>query len=200
MKKINTLGLLFIGIAAACNPSADQQKKSVPTETFVNAKEEKKVDSTKLLIAGKQAGNIYLGQDMKAVFELLGKADGGDAAMGSAVGIWNKKGSIIIFSSYRDSNMVIKDVKQISVSSDSFSTAEGIRTGLSLTRIKTIYPELKKAASYTKTNAQLTVYDVASKGIAFDVQKDTCTAITIHPVNKSVNEVYLTMYPDWKKS
>jgi len=200
MKKIINPALLFIGIAAACNPAADQQKRSVSTaETVMNVKE-KKVDSTKLLIAGKQAGHIYLGQDMKTVSELLGRPDGGDAAMGSELGIWNKKEPLIIFSSYRDSNMVIKDVKQISVSSGSFSTAEGIRTGVSLTVLKKTYPDLKKAASYTRKEAKLTVYDVASKGIAFDVQNDTCTAITIHPVNKSVNEAYLTMYPDWKKS
>lgn len=201
MKKIINPALLFISLAAACNPAADQQKKSVSTaETVVNVKEEKKADSTKLLIAGKQAGQIYLGQDMKTVSELLGRPDDGDAAMGSALGIWNKKEPLIIFSSYRDSNMVIKDVKQISVSSGSFSTAEGIRTGVSLTVLKKTYPELKKAASYTRKEEKLTVYDVASKGIAFDVQNDTCTAITIHPVNKSVNEAYLTMYPDWKKS
>ncbi|PIG98780.1 hypothetical protein CS542_05935 [Pedobacter sp. IW39] len=60
---------------------------------------------------------------------------------------------------------------------------------------------MKKRQLYThmKTKAELTVYDAVAKGIAFDVQKDTCTAITIHPSNKSVNGVYLTMYPGWKK-
>ncbi|MGY0037855.1 hypothetical protein [Pedobacter sp. NJ-S-72] len=76
---------------------------------------------------------------MKTVFKLLGKADDGDAAMGSALGIWNKKKPTIIFSSYRDSNMVIKDVKQISVASNDFSTAEGIHTGVTLTKLKAIY-------------------------------------------------------------
>jgi len=207
MKKINYLWLLFIGIATACNSSAKQEKEvvpatkeSAPAGTSINTKE--KADSAHLLIAGKRAGNIYLGQDMENVFKLLGRPEDGDAAMGSAIGIWDKKTPLIIFSSYRDSNMVVKAVKQISVSAASYTTAEGIHTGVSLRKLKTIYPALKKAAFYTnaKTRGQLTVYDDESKGIAFDIQKDTCTAITIHPINKSVNGVYLTMYPDWKKS
>jgi len=201
MNKLNYTGLLLVAMATACHSPADQKKDSISTTHEVTAGEDKKLDSTRLIIAGKQAGNIYLGQDMEAVFKLLGKPDDGDAAMGSALAIWNKNKPLIVFSSYRDSNMVIKDVKQVSVSAADFSTAEGIHTGLSLKALKDAYPELEKAAAYThtKTKAELTVYDAVSKGIAFDVQQDTCTAITIHPLNKSVNGVYLTMYPGWKK-
>ncbi|MBB5646817.1 hypothetical protein [Pedobacter cryoconitis] len=201
MNKLNYTGLLLIAIATACHSPEDQKKDPFSTAHAVTAKEEQKIDSTRLIVAGKQAGNIYLGQDMQAVFKLLGKPDDGDAAMGSALAIWNKKEPLLIFSSYRDSNMVIKDVKQISVSAPGFSTTEGIHTGVSLKALKAVYPELEKAAAYThmKTKAELTVYDAVAKGIAFDVQKDTCTAITIHPSNKSVNGVYLTMYPGWKK-
>ncbi|RAJ24589.1 hypothetical protein [Pedobacter cryoconitis] len=201
MNKLNYTGLLLIAVAAACHSPADQKKDPFSTAHAVNAKEQKKIESARLIVAGKQAGIIYLGQDMQEVFKLLGKPDDGDAAMGSALAVWNKKAPLLIFSSYRDSNMVVKAVKQISVADPDFSTAEGIHTGVSLAALKAAYPELEKAAAYThlKTKAGLTVYDAVSKGIAFDVQKDTCTAITIHPPNKSVNGVYLTMYPGWKK-
>lgn len=201
MNKLNYTGLLLVAMATACHSPADQKKDPFSTAHAVTAVENNKIDSTRLIIAGKQAGNIYLGQDMEAVFKLLGKPDDGDAAMGSALAIWNKSKPLIVFSSYRDSNMVIKDVKQVSVSAADFSTAEGIHTGLSLKALKAAYPELEKAAAYThtKTKAELTVYDAVSKGIAFDIQQDTCTAITVHPLNKSVNGVYLTMYPGWKK-
>ncbi|AMP97218.1 hypothetical protein AY601_0249 [Pedobacter cryoconitis] len=201
MNKLNYTGLLLFAMATACHSPADQKKDPFSTAHTVTAIEDKKIDSTKLIIAGKQAGSIYLGQDMQAVFKLLGRPDDGDAAMGSALAIWNKKEPLLVFSSYRDSNMVIKGVKQISVSAPGFSTAEGIHTGISLKALMVAYPELEKAAVYThlQTKAELTVYDAVAKGIAFDVQKDTCTAITIHPSSKSVNEVYLTMYPGWKK-
>ncbi|QNK63205.1 hypothetical protein H7F33_01390 [Pedobacter sp. PAMC26386] len=202
MDKLNYIGLILVGLATACHSPADQKKDPFSTEYAITAKEEKKIDSAKLIIAGKQAGNIYLGQDMTSVFKLLGKPDDGDAAMGKAIGIWHKKQPIIIFSTYRDSNMVIKDVKQISISSNSLSTADGIHTGVSLAFLKMVYPELKKVASYSnlQTKALLVVYDAVAKGIAFDIQKDTCTTITVHPVNQSVNDVYLTMYPAWKKN
>lgn len=201
MNKLNYTCLLLVAMATACHSPADQKKDPFSTAHAVTIDKDKKIESTRLIIAGKQAGDIYLGQDMQAVLKLLGKPDDGDAAMGSALAIWNKKEPLLIFSSYRDSNMVIKDVKQVSVSAPGYSTTEGIHTGVSLKALKAAYPELEKAAAYThlQTKAELTVYDAVAKGIAFDVQKDTCTAITIHPSGKSVNAVYLTMYPGWKK-
>lgn len=221
MKLFNYSVLLLTGLTAACHSSANKQNTNVKEEkmngTGVHASAQlkhtadpaKTADSALLLIPGKQAGNIYLGQDMKAVTGLLGRPDDGDAAMGSALGIWYnhtekdtvKKNPLVIFSSYCDSNMVVKDVKQISVSAPDFSTAQGIHTGIALAKLKEVYPAIKKAETYTSNKAKdtLTVYDLKDRGIAFDIQKGICTAITIHQQNRAVNGVYLTIHPAWKK-
>jgi len=189
--------MLLLTLAVACNPAAKKDKKEKIAENAGISK--KTIDNDRLIVPGKQIGAIYLGQDMKAVFDLLGKADEGDAAMGSALGIW-KKDSLAIFSSYRDSNMVVKAVKQISSASSSFNTAEQIHTGVKLAQLTAVWPALKKVTAYLneKTGDTLQVYDDIAAGIAFDVQKGLCTTITVHTKNKAVNSSYLSLHPGWK--
>lgn len=175
----------------------------------IPAAKTKEIDSSRLIIGGERAGKLYLGQDMQNVFKILGTADDGDAAMGSALGIWYTKSTsdhtrrdpITIFSSYRDSNMVVKIVKQLSVSSADFSTNNGIHTGFKLSALQSAYPELKKMETYINEEGTdtLLIYDNITAGIAFDIQKDTCNAITIHPKNKAVNSTYLPVHPGWKR-
>jgi hypothetical protein len=211
MKGMNYLGLILLALSAGCHSPANDQSQRDSTynkqERAVTEKTEKKVDSSKLVIGGKQAGKIHLGQYMEEVSHILGRPDDGDAAMGSALGIWyqgeNKQLKLyptVIFSSYRDSNMVIKAVKQVSVTAPGFQTAEGIHTGLKLSELLRAYPSLKKTETYVNVQRDsVFVYDSVADGIAFDLQRDTCTAITIHVKNRPANAVYLPVHPEWKK-
>lgn len=207
MKLINYLAFGLLTSAVACHSVSDQKKKELIDSGKIAAKKIKEVDSAKLIIPGERAGLIYLGEDMQNVFKQLGNADDGDAAMGSALAIWYTKSSadstlrdpITIFSSYRDSNMVVKIVKQLSVSATDFTTKEGVHTGFKLKALQAVYPSLKKAESYVndKNKDTLTIYDDTSAGIAFDIHRDTCLAITVHPKNKAVNSTYLPVHPGW---
>ncbi|WP_139298343.1 hypothetical protein [Pedobacter hartonius] len=212
MKCINYLGAVLLGLTAACHAPTDQKIKQDSTVKDSGTFTEKKKPTagpSELIVAGKQVGKISLGQDMEEVFKLLGKPDEGDAAMGSALGIWygkdtltGKKDPVVIFSSYRDSNMVVKSVKQISVGAQGFQTAEGIRMGTRLSALLAAYPSLKKTETYLNSKDKtdtLRVYDSIAEGIAFDVQSDTCTAITVHVKNRAANAVYLPVHPDWKR-
>lgn len=213
MKRFSYSVLLLAAMAAACHTDAGRQqgtaKDNAVNDSSENATIQKTTDSAFLLVPGKKAGRLFLGQDMKAAAAILGRPDDGDAAMGSALGIWYnhqakdtlKKEPVIIFSSYRDSNMVVKEVTQISVARPGYSTAEGLHTGSALARIRAVYPELKKAETYLRPGSQdsLVVYDLSSKGIAFDIQRGICTAITIHEPDRAVNAVYLSVHPELKK-
>lgn len=200
MKTINYAGMLLLSLAMACNSATENNTKEKVVENAVVSEEAKEIPNEQLIVPGKQVGVLYLGQDMKEVNEHMGKVDDGDAAMGSALSIW-KKDSITIFSSYRDSNMVVKAAKQISVGSPVFNTADHIHTGAKLSQLIKIWPDLKKASIYVneKTNDSLYVYDDIAAGIAFDIQSDTCSRITVHTKNKESNGSYLSMYPGWKK-
>jgi hypothetical protein len=214
MKRIIYLGAVLISLSFACHSPGDRNIKQYSTvtnrDTLITGTKRSETDSSKLIIAGKQAGRIYLGQNIQDVFKLLGKPDDGDAAMGSALGIWysgdqaeSRSNSMVVFSSYRDSNMVIKAVKQVSVSAPAFQTTDGIHTGVKLAALLAAYPSIKKVESYVNSKDKtdtLKVYDSIAEGIAFDILKDTCTAITVHVKNRAANAVYLPVHPDkWKK-
>lgn len=217
MKILNYSGALLLGIATACSSSTEKNspKDSLSKQTeqvkdstqadplednTLRADESDERDEYYMVVPGERIGQISLGQDMKEVFDLLGNPDDGDAAMGSAVGIWIKS-SMTIYSHYRDSTMVVKAVKQISVASDNYYTAGKITTGMPLAKIKAAYPALKESAAYVnlKNNDKLQVFDDLDGGIAFDIQADKCTMITVHPKGKAVNATYLDLHPGWKR-
>lgn len=199
MKIINYAGILLLGLAAACNSANKQSTDKAVVENTIVSKEAKEIPDDKLIIPGRQVGALYLGQDMKAVFASLGNANDGDAAMGSALAIW-KKDSISVFSSYRDSNMVVKAVKQIAVGSPAYSTADHIHTGIKLSQLIDRRPGLKLSAVYVneKSRDTLKIFDDVAAGISFDIEKGLCSRIIVHPKAKSVQATYLSMYPGWK--
>ena len=208
MKRIIYSGLIVLGSMAACHSVSDQKKEEKLHDGVLAESEIKEIDSARLIVAGERAGKLYLGQDMQEVFKILGKPNEGDAAMGRSLGIWYTKSSadttkrnpVAIFSSYRDSNMVAKAVKQLSVSAPEFSTIDGIHTGTRLSELTAVYPAIKKTMVYVneKSGDSLYVYDNQQAGIAFDMQKDTCNAITVHAKNVAVNSTYLSLHPGWK--
>jgi hypothetical protein len=205
MKKMAYFGVIVLGTMVACHGASDKKREEKMHAGTIAAHEIKEIDSAKLIIPGERAGKLYLGQDMQAVVKLLGQADDGDAAMGSALGIWYTKSSadvnlrnpVAVFSSYKDSTMVAKTVKQFSVSAPEFSTTEGIHTGLKLSQLMAAYPALKETGVYAKGRDTLKVYDNQVEGIAFDLVQDTCSAITIHPKGKPANSTYLDVHPGW---
>lgn len=211
MKSLKYLVVVLLGLSAACQAPAAHKEQLDSTvtkqDTAVGDAGRLNVDSSKLVVAGKQAGKIYLGQYMEEVTALLGRPDDGDAAMGSALGIWyngvskaDKRNPTVIFSSYRDSNMVIKAVKQVSVAAPEFKTADGIGKGAGLAQLLKVYPSLQKIETYVDAQKDTVfVYDSLAEGIAFDLQKDTCTAITVHVKNRPANAKYLSVHPDWKR-
>jgi hypothetical protein len=210
MKQNFYLGCLILCISVACHTVSDDKKEEHMNNGKIASSAIRAIDSSKLIVPGVRAGKLYLGQDMTQVADLLGSPDDGDAAMGSALGIWYTKSSsdvtrrdpISIFSSYRDSNMVVKVVKQLSVSAADFRTSNGIHTGFTLNALQSAYPGLKKIQQFISGNSHdtLKVYDSVKEGIAFDIIKDTCSAITVHPKNKPANSTYLSVHPGWKNA
>lgn len=192
------LGLVAL-VGVAC------QNKQVKLEAPKEDKATVVADSSALIVAGKQIGQIYLGQDADELGKLLGKPGAGDAAMGKAWGIWyDDRDTAIenyaVYTAYRDSTMQTKSVQQIRTGSPKYKTAEGLGTRSDLSQLLHAYPNLQKQASYAnnKTKDTLVIYDEVKQGIAFELVKNSCVAVTVHPANKKSNETYLTYYPDWK--
>lgn len=203
MKVLHVIHLLAAVSLSACQ-SDTSGSKAVSTDSLSSEGVEKGV----FIKPGRSAGNIYLGEDMRAVADTLGKPDAGDAAMGKAWGIWYDKDStggtrneIAIYSAYADSTMTGKDVKQIRVTDGKFKTKEGLGTGSNLSSFKAAYPDLELRSDYLNTSSgdTLRVYDSKSKGLSAEVIRDICSAVTIHSPGTYANETYFTIDTTWKQ-
>ncbi|WP_316804509.1 hypothetical protein [Pedobacter nototheniae] len=205
---MRTLKILVFGLSAslaACQSSTNSGHKR-DSIASIESGPGKIVDERFLIVPGTSVGQISVGEDMTNVFEKMGNADDGDAAMGKAWGIWygkvskgDKKDELAIYSSYRDSTMVIRDVKQIRVTSNLYKTQDGFGTGRSLSDIALKFPAMEKLSAYLDQNKDtILVYDSKPDGIGFEFINKKSVALTVHPKQKSVNETYLTLHPEWK--
>jgi len=148
-----------------------------------------------LLVPGTSAGKTKLNENSAEVFKLLGRADGGDAAMGKSVAIWytdhdSTANSIAIYAVRDTGDDPIALLKQIRVTSSQFKTTEGVATGSNLANIKN-YFTLTKTEDYKDDGKSYTVYS-NNKGIAFEMSSnDKCVAIIIFEAGKTVPGTYL---------
>lgn len=211
MRQFNILSVLLLVLALGCNEPKEKTQE-VDKEARLPAGAFPEYSGDLMIVPGKSIDKVFLGQDMLEVFKILGNPSDGDAAMGKSWGIWylrdstdTKKGELSVYSSYKDSTMSSKDVKQIVVNATNYRTDKGLRIGVSLDEIKAVFPNVKKAAVYVNAvkKDSLIVYDAEEEGIAFDVRNKAdhffTTAITVHPKNVSVNSTYLTIHPGWDK-
>ncbi|RZJ86551.1 MAG: hypothetical protein EOO20_18070 [Chryseobacterium sp.] len=206
MKSRKIIFLSFIIGLTACQfaEHSDHQQDSLGHNN--TSVKQKNVDSAFLVVPGKSIGKISLGENMTEVGKKLGRPDAGDAAMGKAWGIWYSKDStdgqkneLAVYSSYRDTSMMVKEVKQIRITSAQFKTRNGLTTGGPEADSKSKFPAMDLVSSYLNQNKDtVTVYDSRQDGIGFEFLKGKSISITVHPVNQSVNGTYLTLHPEWK--
>ncbi|MGN7990171.1 hypothetical protein ACTJKC_22715 [Pedobacter sp. 22226] len=206
MKNIK-FALLGLSISlVACQSANNKSQDKTDSASNLTPATTQVVDERFLIIAGKSIGEIALGEDMEQVGKKLGRPDAGDAAMGKAWGIWYSNDStakhpneIAVYSSYRDTSMRVKDVKQIRITSDQFKTKDGLATGSTLEATKSKFPGIEKLSAYLNEEKDtVTVYDAKKDGIGFEFLKGKSISLTVHPVNIPVNATYLTLHPEWK--
>jgi hypothetical protein len=146
---------------------------------------------------GKYIGNTKIGAAMEETAKQLGPANGGDAAMGKAWGIWYRKNAdnsldssrfLAIYSAV-DGNEPAHHVKQVRINTASFKTAKGIKVGSSLASIKKAYPQISRAGIYENpvSHKRIELYDDTKRGIAFEITGKKCTAVTVHKSGEDLN-------------
>ena len=165
-----------------------------------------------LIVPGESVGKISLGMDASNLQNILGKPDMSDAAMGKAWTIWygkkrdehNNKTELDIYTAYKDTSMRQHTVQQIRTTSSFFKTENGIHVYSSLDDIKKAFPFVKRSSKYKQNGVNITVFDDRNNGIAFETApsdiQNICVGIIIHQKQKSVNDIYITLHPDMKRS
>lgn len=160
------------------------------------------IDTQQLIVPGQRIGLTALEQNAETLSS-LGKPDFSDAAMGKAWATWyskdGQKKELNIYTTYKDSEMREKVIRQIRITSPEFKTSEGIATGKSLTDIKKVYPDLTLVGKYKANGQPIELYDAVDSGIAFELQNDSSVSIIIHKSGKKVTEEYLTFRPDMER-
>jgi hypothetical protein len=205
MKSIK-FALLGLNMSVAACQSAHKTDQNADSMSNLASAPTQSVDERFLVVAGRSVGEIALGEDVEEVSRMLGRPNAGDAAMGKAWGIWysddstaKHRNEIAVYSSYRDTSMRIKDVKQIRITSNRFKTKDGLATGSTLEDAKLKFPTIEKLSAYLNEDKDtVTVYDAKKDGIGFEFLKGKSISLTVHQVNIPVNGTYLTLHPEWK--
>lgn len=204
MKKFS---LLLIGIClASCSDkktTLETENDAVSTDTIKYASP-KVTDNAYEIIPGERIGLTKLEENTETLSE-LGRPDFSDAAMGKSWATWiskdDEKNELNIYSTYKDSEMKEKVVRQIRITSSKFKTPNEISTGKSLQEIQKAFSDIKLVAKYTdeKTKNIVEIYDSETNGIAFEFTQNECAAIIVHTKGKKVTDEYITLHPNMEK-
>lgn len=151
-----------------------------------------------LIVPGKSIGQIKLEAPAQSL-TVLGKPDGGDAAMMKAWRIWysRKKDKridsshlVAAFTAMRSADT--QYVKQIRVNSPQFKTVKGVGAGSSMAAIKKAYPGIELVQTYESANKarRIAVYQDTKAGIAFETsnsrsKKPVCSMVVVFDPGES---------------
>jgi hypothetical protein len=193
-------GVVLIALCFACSneqKTTTLQDSMVTDSTTSSLADTLKTLENLLLIPGKSAGKVGIGQNAEEVYASLGKADAGDAAMQKSVAIWYKDHDP---KSYATSIYTVRDtganpaarIQQVRVTSPEFKTKENISVGSTLDEIQKTY-QVTKLADVTDAGAVLEMYDSLT-GIAFETDiKGICKAIIIHKEKEGLKPTSLPL-------
>ncbi len=202
------LPLLFLITFACTQPGNESDKADAATDTTVHlgtsAESPRDKSNSLIIVPGESIGSLHLGEDAALLSQKLGKPDLSDAAMGKAWTTWLSKTTdpynnipeLNVFTAYKDNSMTVKTVQLIRTTSPDFNVGN-VKVYSPLDEIGKAFPGLQYKAHFTqvKTGKIMSLYDAEAEGIAFDItvinDKKLCTAIIIHPKNKSVMDHYI---------
>ncbi|WDO11987.1 hypothetical protein MH928_11680 [Flavobacterium sp. WW92] len=201
MKKI-ALALIGISLLSCSDKKASAVETEKTSDSIVKYVPPEIIDRKQLIIPGKSIGLTQLGQNAETLSSLE-KPDFSDAAMGKAWATWyskdGQKKELNIYTTYKNSEMKEKVIRQIRITSPEFKTSEGIAIGKSLNDIQKGFPKVKIVGEYNANGKAVQLYDDADSGIAFEIENDLCIGIIIHEMGKKVTEEYITLHPDMER-
>jgi len=187
--------ILIVACEQKAAKSTDQEVADAPDTTDAST-----ISPEQLISPGLSIGQIKLDGNLADAIKLLGKPDGGDAAMGSALATWyanhdttGYRTSIFASRNMGGADENIQHIKKILVTSPWFKTADFISTGNNMQDIAKFYT-LKEGNSYTAGGQKIKIYSDIPKGISFEIDaQGQCVGILVHQPNSTAG-TYLDMH------
>lgn len=195
-----------------CTGNSAQNSQEV---SQVDSSQNTAVDSVKLklsdsdtifVIAGKSLGRFELKQEVEQaqLFDILGKADSSDAAMCKSWNMWHldkrsPKKELDVYAVCDADVDMRKTIQIMRLSHVNFITEKGITSTSTLGELKTAYPNAESIEGIeTSSSTQITLIDDVASGIAFEINNDQVTSVSIHAPGEKIINTYLPFYKQIK--
>lgn len=206
--------IIYLLLFPACNNKTNQttannggdQAGYIPVKPAVT-RNIHSISSDYLIVPGKSIGKTAIDENVETLYKTLGEPDFSDAAMGKAWLVWfgkqrdehNNRTQLDVYTTYKDTSMTSKVVKQIRTTSSAFKVNDSIHVYAALATIKRHFPDIAFVKKYKDGKREINIYDDLANGIAFDIaqagNQQICTGITVHEPGKTVNSVYIRLQP-----
>ena len=208
----------FLFLFAACHPgtgesSGSRQETGMISQDTVSNKPHADtayttIQSDRAIIPGKRIGKTFLLEDAERLSKILGKPDYSDAAMGKAWLTWfgkkrdehNNRTELNVYTTYKDTSMTSKVVKQIRTTSSWFVLKNNIHVYSDFSAVQNAFPGLEYSGKYRDGDREIKLYDDIRQGIAFEIvtanRQQICIGIIIHEPGDPVTATYIPLHQD----
>ncbi|GAA4300457.1 hypothetical protein [Compostibacter hankyongensis] len=215
--------ILALWILAACHPAAPGAQETADTVPASAAPAQPAAPpdtqlqkiaggDTLLLVPGKAAGKVLLKAEVEKsrIFDLLGPADSGDAAMCKSWAMWYwgdtvaAQGKELDIYSVCDPDIDMrKSIQLVRVSGVPFRTATGLSENSAAADIRRQHPHATSLGRFKKPDGSIiSLLDDVAAGITFelapaggpDTGEGRCTGADIHLPGKKVTDTYIPFY------
>lgn len=208
------LGFLFVVLSSCHNQEKETTSvHNFPSDTTSSAavnhvpanSNGQSISADYLIIPGESIRNTALNEDGETLIKRLGKPDFSDAAMGKAWMIWmgkkrdehNNRSELDVYTTYKDSTMMAKVIKEIRTTSAAFKVNDSVHVYADLSTIQRYFTHLKYTRKYRDGSREVSIFDDVNNGIAFDIaqagNQKICIGIIVHERGKSVNDIYINL-------
>jgi len=206
---VKYLGLFLVGLSClSCSEPAAVKTENNQTVTPSDSIFEPAASQQTAfqIIPGQRIGQVAVGENPEKVFEALGEADAGDAAMGKALSTWYSQDSgqrrelnVYTVTKKTGTPQQTVGVEQVRITSPAYTVAEtDISVGSTLPQIRKHFPQARPIAYVEQEQQKIIVYDAPAQGIAFEIAgpDSSCVGITVHPTGSGAADAYLPIHPN----
>jgi hypothetical protein len=160
------------------------------------------------VVPGRSVGSLHIKEEDSVVFNVLGRADSGDAAMCKSWAMWydnpaNPAGEVDIFSECDPDVDMRKTIQQVRLAGLDFTTSNGLNAQSSYADIRKAHPQAVILGRFnTPREGTVVLLDDVEAGIAFAIKSANvdppgnalCSSIVVHVPGKKATETYLPFY------